>query len=58
MDSVILEFVEACVQQVLWVREVYSRELFERCRLYGVSLFRSRHPQLNDYIHQTVQSLR
>eukprot|EP00891_Asterochloris_glomerata_P001347 jgi/Astpho2/1347/fgenesh1_pg.00024_%23_35_t len=33
-------------------------ELFERQRLYGITVHKSRHPGLNDYIHSVVTSLK
>ena len=53
----ICEFVEALIHQVLHLRKVYSADLFERQRLYGISVLRSRHPELNDYIRNVVDSL-
>lgn len=56
--DLLLEFLEALVHQVLFVREVYSPELFERQRLYGIAVRRSRHPDLNAYIADAVAGLK
>lgn len=56
--DVLLEFLEALVHQVLFVRELYAHELFERQRLYGIAVRRSRHPDLNAYIADAVAGLR
>ena len=56
--DVLLEFLEALVHQVLFVRELYAPELFERQRLYGIAVRRSRHPDLNAYIAGAVGGLR
>lgn len=56
--DVLLEFLEALVHQVLFVRELYAPELFERQRLYGIAVRRSRHPDLNAYIADAVAGLR
>jgi mitotic spindle assembly checkpoint protein MAD2B len=56
--DLLLEFLEAFVHQVLCLRHLYSPELFERKRIYGVAVRRSRHPDLNDYIHEVVSSLK
>ena len=50
-------FLEATVHEILHLRKIYSQELFTRHRLYSVMVRKSRHPQLNDYIHSIVQSL-
>ncbi|KAL4422389.1 hypothetical protein ABPG75_008586 [Micractinium tetrahymenae] len=54
----LLEFLEAFIHQVLFVRELYSPELFERQRLYGIAVRRARHPELAAYIADTVAGLR
>jgi mitotic spindle assembly checkpoint protein MAD2B len=56
--EVLLEFLEAVLHQLLFVRQVYSPELFERQRLYGVVVRKSRHPDLNQYVHEVVSSLK
>ena len=50
-------FLEATVHEILHLRKIYSQELFTRHRLYSVMVRKSRHPQLNDYIHSIVRSL-
>lgn len=54
----LLEFLEAFIHQVLFVRELYSPELFERQRLYGIAVRRARHPELSAYIADAVSGLR
>lgn len=56
--DVLLEFFEALVHQILFVRELYSPELFERQRLYGIAVRHSRHPDLNSYISEAVAGLK
>lgn len=56
--DVLLEFFEALVHQVLFVRELYSAELFERQRLYGIAVRRARHPDLAAYVSDAVAGLR
>lgn len=56
--DVLLEFLEALVHQVLFVRELYSPELFERQRLYGIAVRRARHPELAAYVADAVAGLR
>ena len=56
--DVLLEFLETLVHQVLFVRELYSPELFERRRAYGIATRRARHPELAAYIEDAVKGLR
>eukprot|EP00884_Botryococcus_braunii_P004190 jgi/Botrbrau1/13772/Bobra.0056s0027.1 len=58
LPNILTEFLEGLVHEVLHLREVYARELFQRHRLYDVMVRKSRHPQLNEYIHAVVQSLK
>ena len=46
------------VHLVLWARRVYPREAFERRRHLDVTVFRSRHVELNEYIALIVQGAR
>ena len=48
----------AVLRQVLHLRQLYRPELFERQRLYGITVHKSRHPGLNEYIHSVVTSLK
>ena len=56
--NVFCEFVEAVIHQILHLRRIYRPELFERHRLYGVTTRKSRHPDLNEYIHSIATSLK
>lgn len=56
--NVFCEFVEAVIHQILHLRHVYKPELFERHRLYGITTRKSRHPELNEYIHTVTMSLK
>ena len=52
------EFLEAAVHVSLRARGPYAPELFERRRLYGVSVARARHPELCAYIASAVGAAR
>ena len=56
--NVFCEFVEAVIHQILHLRRIYRPELFERHRLYGITTRKSRHPDLNEYIHSIATSLK
>mmetsp|Transcript_19289 Transcript_19289/g.53779 ORF Transcript_19289/g.53779 Transcript_19289/m.53779 type:complete len:200 (+) Transcript_19289:93-692(+) len=51
-------FLEAWVHQIIYLRGLYSSELFERNKLFGIAVHKSRHPQLNSYISDLIDSLR
>ena len=56
--SVVLEFLEACIHQILHSRALYQPELFERRRLYDTVVRSARHPGLVKYIHTVTESMR
>lgn len=56
--EVVCEFLEAVVHQILFLRRLYDRDIFERERLYGIAVHRSRHPELNAYICEAVAGLK
>lgn len=52
-----LEFLEAAVAEALFQRGLYPAAVFERARLYGIAVRRTRYPELRDYIRHSVQGL-
>ena len=56
--DVCLEFLEAFIHQVLYQREVYSTGLFQRQRLYGIVIWKARHSELCEYIHDVITGLK
>lgn len=55
--NAIVEFVQAAVHSVLYYRSIYPRESFERCRLYGIVVYRNRHPDVVRYVEESVQHI-
>jgi len=52
------EFLECSVHQVLRSRSIYPEIIFEnRCK-YGISIWQSRHPDINNYINRVLQNTR
>lgn len=52
------EFLEAAVHTVLRARGLYSADLFESQRLYGIAVSKARHPELSNYIASAVANLK
>jgi hypothetical protein len=50
------EFVECVVHIVLKVRNIYPAEIFEKRNKYGVSIWHSRHPDINEYIRKVIMN--
>lgn len=53
-----LAFYEAAVHFILYSREVYPAVLFEKRQLFGVYVWRCRHPLVIEYVRQAIDSLR
>lgn len=56
--SLTVEFLEAIIHQILYLRRVYPEEIFEPRRLYSLAVHRSRYPALNEYIESAIAGLR
>lgn len=52
------EFLEVAIHQVLQLRNIYPAEIFERRRHFNVPVQWISHPELQDYIHSAVTSLK
>jgi len=55
LNGSFLEFLEVFIHQILYIRNVYPQEIFERRRKYGIPVWMSRHPGLNEYIFQFLR---
>lgn len=56
--DLICEYCEAATHEILYLRNIYNRDTFQRERLYGIALHKSRHPELNFYISDSILSLK
>eukprot|EP01024_Parvocaulis_polyphysoides_P007680 TRINITY_DN12272_c0_g1_i2.p1 TRINITY_DN12272_c0_g1~~TRINITY_DN12272_c0_g1_i2.p1 ORF type:complete len:199 (-),score=1.26 TRINITY_DN12272_c0_g1_i2:117-713(-) len=57
LTSVLCEFCEVCVQQILYARKLCDPELFKLYNIYGTNVRKCRHPQLVAYIKTAIKSL-
>jgi len=55
LNGILLEFIEAFIHQLLYIRKIYPADIFERRRKYGLPISMSRHPDLNNYIYQMLR---
>jgi hypothetical protein len=56
--SVLLQFLEVAVHTAVYASNLYTKDAFERCRIFSTFTRRSRHPELNSYISSTINRLR
>ncbi|KAJ3021969.1 MAD2 mitotic arrest deficient-like 2 [Thoreauomyces humboldtii] len=54
----IIDFLEVAIHQILFVRDVYPSEIFEKRRMYNVAVLMSRHPTLNEYIRNVLTTIK
>jgi len=58
VSTVFCEFLEAATHTLLFIRNVYPPEIFERRRKFNVPVRQSRHKDLNDYISGAVADMK
>jgi mitotic spindle assembly checkpoint protein MAD2B len=46
----LLEFLEVAIHSILYYRKLYPEEIFRKAQIYGISVYISQHPYLNNYI--------
>ncbi|CUM67487.1 uncharacterized protein PRCAT00005184001 [Priceomyces carsonii] len=50
------EFLVVWANQILYYNEIYSPEIFEKYKSFGVIIFKSRNPAVNSYLEKFVNS--
>ena len=56
--GLISEFIETCIHTLLRYRKIYPDNIFEQRSKYGISIFQSRHPDINNYIRKVLDNSR
>lgn len=54
--DVLCEFFEVAIHNILYVRKLYPESIFVRKRKYGVVVYQSIHPEVNEYITQCLRA--
>lgn len=52
------EFINCSIHSILYVRGIYPAVLFEQRMYLGVSVWQSRHPEINTYIRRVIDNMR
>lgn len=55
-DNAIIECLEVFLHTVLYIRKLYPDEIFRRRKIYGVPVFVSIYPALNDYLVMVLKT--
>ncbi|ELR61108.1 Mitotic spindle assembly checkpoint protein MAD2B, partial [Bos mutus] len=58
VSDVLCEFLEVAVHLILYVREVYPVGIFQKRKKYNVPVQMSCHPELNQYIQDTLHCVK
>ena len=53
-SDILLEFLEACIHQVLYARGIYPASIFDKRLKYGTMVHQSRHPDINGYVRRVL----
>ncbi|KAM6434911.1 mitotic spindle assembly checkpoint protein MAD2B isoform 1-T1 [Liasis olivaceus] len=56
--DILLEFLEVAIHLILYVREVYPTGIFQKRKKYNVPVQMSCHPELNQYIQDTLHCIK
>uniref|UniRef100_A0A674EM28 Mitotic spindle assembly checkpoint protein MAD2B n=1 Tax=Salmo trutta TaxID=8032 RepID=A0A674EM28_SALTR len=56
--DILCEFLEVAIHLILYVREVYPSGIFQKRKKYNVPVQMSCHPELNQYIHDTLHCVK
>ncbi|XP_065183401.1 mitotic spindle assembly checkpoint protein MAD2B-like [Sycon ciliatum] len=56
--DIVCEFLEVAWHQILFLRDVYPASVFGRRRMYGTSVRMCLHPDVNQYIAQSLEAIR
>ncbi|KAH8925478.1 DNA-binding protein [Atractiella rhizophila] len=54
----IQHFLEAAINHILYIRQIYPHDLFEKRQKYSAPVYQARHPLLINYIASLVQAVR
>ncbi|KAK5645973.1 hypothetical protein RI129_004437 [Pyrocoelia pectoralis] len=56
--EILCEFCEVAIHNILYIRKLYPKAIFVKRKKYGVIVYRSLHPQLNEYITESLKAVK
>ncbi|GLV45527.1 DNA polymerase zeta subunit 2 [Carabus blaptoides fortunei] len=57
VPQLVTEFIEMIINNILYIRKLYPDAIFQRIHKYGLVLYRSIHPHLNEYILHCMEAV-
>ncbi|KAJ8974092.1 hypothetical protein NQ317_011611 [Molorchus minor] len=55
--NILCEFFEVVVHNILYARKLYPETIFAAKKKYGIAVYQSIHPDVNDYINQSLKAV-
>ncbi|XP_063984556.1 mitotic spindle assembly checkpoint protein MAD2B isoform X2 [Diachasmimorpha longicaudata] len=56
--DILLEYLEVAFHGILYHRKIYPAEIFSRKKIYGVGIWVSDHPEVNEYLKNILEAIR
>lgn len=56
--DIFLEFLEVAFNHILFFRKIYPKEIFVKRKIYGITVYVSEHPELNEYLLSVLNAIR
>ncbi|XP_018045222.1 PREDICTED: mitotic spindle assembly checkpoint protein MAD2B [Atta colombica] len=56
--DILLEFLEVAFNHILFFRKIYPKEIFVKKKIYGITVYVSEHPELNEYLSNVLNAIR
>lgn len=53
-----MEFLEIAFNHILFFRKIYPKEIFVKKKIYGITVYVSEHPELNEYLSNVLNAIR
>lgn len=57
-SAAIVEFIEALIHQILYLRAIYDPQIFDRHKLYNIAIRKAIHPGVVAYVSNLTRSLK
>jgi len=54
LQTVVSEFIEIYITQILYLRSIYPRQIFRKHKAYGLPVYCSIYPPLNEYLKGSI----
>ncbi|GMG55496.1 unnamed protein product [Ambrosiozyma monospora] len=56
-DTLVMGLIQACIEQVLYYRNLYPPESFRKVSAFGLEIFTNRHPRVQAYLQGLMEKL-